>query len=138
MLDHLPPRLLQRVVDEMVDTGWIKKINILFDSAMGTLYIEGSTSSVHQYVLSGSGWDDNPCDTVLSASARFSCSQPSIGSLTGFSIPCYLLCCYWRRSGHGLVRCQWNDLLRSFQTIHVCYGMRMEAPPFGTFCIDCD
>ena len=45
-LDHLSLRLLQRLVDEMVDKGWIAKINILFDSTLGISYIKGFTLSV--------------------------------------------------------------------------------------------
>ena len=135
MLDHLPSRLLQRVVDERVEIGWIAKSTYFLIPQWESRILKGPP---RQYVPSGSGWDDGPCDTVLSASARLSCSQPSIGSLTGFSIPCYLLCCYWRRSGHGLVRCQWNGLLRSFQIIHVLHTIVLRlrlSEPFALIAI---
>ena len=43
-LRHLPLPPLQRV-DEMIDKGWIRKINILCDSTVGTLYTAGFTLS---------------------------------------------------------------------------------------------
>ena len=63
-------------------------------------------------------------------------SHQSIGSLTGFSIPCQLVCCFWNRSRHGLNRCQWIGHLRRTQMIHGGFFVRMEAPPCGTFCVD--
>jgi hypothetical protein len=56
------------------------------------------------------------------------------GSLTGFSIPCQLLCCCWHQSGHGPDGCQWNGLLRPFQMIH---GFGSEPPPCGTLSCVC-
>jgi hypothetical protein len=76
----------------------------------------------------------------VSASARLSCSQPSMGSSsTGFSIPFHLLCSCGLRSGHGLDLCQWNGFLKPFPTTHVFYGMVFETPPGGTFfCFEYD
>ena len=111
----------------MVDTGWIAKSTYFEIPHWGF----GRSRDSHDPYLS--------CCKVLFA--RLSRSQPSMGSLTGFSIPCHLVCCYWHRSRPCLDRCQCIGLLRPFQMIHVCNGLVIGAPPCGTFCRagdDCD
>ena len=76
---------------------------------------------------------------VSFASAGLSCGQASTRFLAGFSISCQLLCYCWRQPGHGPDGCQWNDLLRSFQTIHVYCCIGVEPLPCETpCCVDCD
>jgi hypothetical protein len=98
-LDPLPSRLLRTVVDEMVDTEWIAKSTYflipLCESRCG-IHLVGTCPPT----LVGK------TPVVLSASARLSCGQLSMGSLTGFSLPYQLLCCNWHRSGHAVA---WMD-----------------------------
>ena len=118
------------------DTGWIVKF-------VKSVYVwvflcrPCIPSPHHAAVSSDSGMDDILGDTdlyVSELSARLSCGQRLMGSLSGFSIPCRFLhhprC--WRRSRHGLYRHQWNSLLPSFQVIHKS-GYCVKAPPCGTF-----
>ena len=91
------------------------------------------------YGSSESGNPNDACCTVLSASARVSCGQPAMGSLSGVSMLHQLLCCLWHPSRHDLDGCPRNELFRSFLMIHVIFGLGVEPPPCGApCCVDCD
>jgi hypothetical protein len=108
---------IDMIVDQMVDTGWIAK----------STYFAPSTFSHYSF------WA-----ICRRLTARLSCSQPSVGFLTGFSIPVRFLGCCWRRSVQCPDRRQWNGRRRPLQTIHVFDCMGVGAPPCGTFpCVDC-
>ena len=64
--------------------------------------------------------------------SQLSYDQPSMRSLTGFSIPRHFLRLRWPRSRHGLDGRQWNHLLRWFSKIPVEIGDFVESPPRGT------
>ena len=72
------PYLLIRP-DQMVDTGCIAK----------STYFSFSRHT----------WKACCRAAIASFSARLSCSQPSMGSLAGLSIPFQFLDCCWHRSG---------------------------------------
>ena len=85
---ELPAMPRQRVVDQIVDTGWIEK---------STYFPQGRCCLAFHC---------KPQRRALSA--RLSCSQSWMGSSTGFSIPFHFLSCCWRRSGPFLDRRQWT------------------------------
>ena len=108
-----PSRVLRRVVDEIHNIGWITK-STHFQS--------------HQYVCADTY--DAACSSC-GASATLSYDQPSMGSLTGFSIPRPFLHLRWLRSRYGLDGRQCNHLLRWFPKLHVNSGDVVESPPRG-------
>ena len=89
---------LQRVVDQMLDNGWIAK----------------STYFLLRHKQRAC------CRAVFSVSyPRLSCSQLLMDSLTGLSIPVRFLGCCWHRSGPRPDRRQWSGRRRLLLTIHV-------------------
>ena len=80
-----------------------------------------------------------PFCTVSSAFAGLSRNQPSMGSLMGVSMPHQLLCYRRHPTGHGPGGCQWNDPLRLFLMINVCYGVCVGPLSSGAlYCVYCD
>ena len=104
-----PSRLLQREIDEIRNIGWKTK----------TTHFQS-----HQCV------SDDMHDR--SEFPRSSCDQPSMDSLTGFSIPRHFLCRCCRRFGQGLGGRHCNRLLRWFQMTLVLHGLVIESPPGET------
>ena len=94
------------------DIGWIAKSTYFLCPQCGSHTPTGPPRRV--YLPRGpprrrvSSEDDDSCGRVSTAlaSARSSCDQQSMASLTGFSIPFQLLGPHWYRSRHGLNRCQ--------------------------------
>jgi hypothetical protein len=117
-LDQMPLCLLQKKVDEMVDKGWKAKLVYFLVLHVQCGLHTRPRGPPRQCDSSESVLIDSCC-MVSSASAGWSPGQPSMSFLAECFIPFQLLCCHWHRSRHDLEWCQWNDLLRSFQIIHV-------------------
>ena len=119
------------------DTGWIAKSTYFLCPQCGSRILMDPPRRVYlprgpPRCRSRRVYDDF-CSRVSTVSAGSSCDQQSMGSLTGFSIPCRFLGCHWHRSRHGLDRCQRTSPLRLSLMIRVRIGyVVMGAPPGGT------